>query len=84
MSSQFASAVFVACKKHFEDDLQCKLSELGVNDRARKEFMADICGSDATQQRGLLDRESEMEFEKDLAEFKPTLGYTRVRSKGHG
>ena len=71
LSSQFPSAVFVACKKHFEDDLQCKLSELSINGRARKEFMAHICGSGATQQRGLLDRESKMEFEKDLAEFKP-------------
>ena len=71
LSSQFPSAVFLACKKHFEDDLQRQLSELSVNDRARKEFMADICGSEATQQRGLFNRESEMKFEKDLAEFKP-------------
>jgi len=70
LSSQFPSAVFVACKKHFEDDLQRKLSELGVNDKAKKEFMADIFGSEATQQRGLLDGPSEREFEQDLAEFK--------------
>ena len=62
LSSLFPSAVF-ACKKHFKDDLQ--------QERARKEFMADICGSEATQQTVLFDRESGMEFEKDLAEFKP-------------
>ena len=69
LGSQFPSAVFVACKKNFEDDLKRKLSDLGVNDKAKKEFMADIFGSEATQQNGLLDRPSEMEFEQDLAEF---------------
>ena len=70
LGSQFPNVVFVACKKHFEDDLKRKLSELGVNDKAKKEFMADIFGSEATRQRGLLDRQSEMEFDQDLAEFK--------------
>ena len=27
-----------------------------MNDKAKKEFMADIFGSEATRQRGLLDR----------------------------
>ena len=62
LSSQFPSAVFVACKKHFEYDLQRKLSELGVNNKAKREFMAEIFGSEATQQRGLLNRASEREF----------------------
>ena len=39
LGSQFPNVVFVACKKHFEDDLKRKLSELGVNDKAKKEFM---------------------------------------------
>ena len=29
LGSQFPNVVFVACKKHFEDDLKRKLSELG-------------------------------------------------------
>ena len=29
LGSQFPSVVFVACKKHFKDDLKRKLSELG-------------------------------------------------------
>ena len=63
LGSQFPNVVFVACKKHFEDDLKRKLSELGVNDKAKKEFMADIFGSEATRQRGLLDRQGEMEVD---------------------
>ena len=66
--SQFPNAVFVACKKHFEGDLKRKFSELGVNDKAKKEFIAGIFGSE--DKRGLLYRQSEMEFDQDLAEFK--------------
>lgn len=31
--------------------------------------MANIVGSEATQQRGLLHRQSDMKFDQDLAEF---------------
>lgn len=58
LSSYFPNAVFVAYKKHFEDDLKHKLSELGMDEKPRKEFLVDIFGSEATQQRGLLDTTS--------------------------
>lgn len=32
--------------------------------------MANIVGSEATQQRGVLHRQSDMKFDQDLAEFK--------------
>ena len=36
----------------------------------QKEFMANIVGSEATQQRGVLHRQSDVKFDQDLAEFK--------------
>ena len=44
---------FLACKKHFEDDIQRKLTDLGVNGNERKEIVADIFGSEVTRERGL-------------------------------
>ena len=69
LTPHFPCAVFLACKKHFEDDIQRKLTELGVNGNERKEIVADIFGSEVTRERGLIDRATELEFEKDLAEL---------------
>ena len=69
LTPHFPSAVFLACKKHFEDDIQRKLTDLGVNGNERKEIVADIFGSEVTRERGLIDRASEADFEKDLAEL---------------
>ena len=65
----FPCSVFLACKKHFEDDIQRKLTELGLNGKERNQIVADIFGSEVTRERGLIDRKSELDFERDLAEL---------------
>lgn len=65
----FPCSVFLACKKHFEDDIQRKLAELGLNGKERNQIVADIFGSEVTRERGLIDRKSELDFERDLAEL---------------
>ena len=69
LTPHFPCPVFLACKKHFEDDIQPKLTDLGVNGNERKEIVADIFGSEVTRERGLIDRATEADFEKDLAEL---------------
>lgn len=69
LAPHFPCAVFLACKKHFEDDIQRKLTELGLNGNERRQIVADILGSEVTQERGLIDRSSELDFDRDLAEL---------------
>ena len=45
--------------------------------------MANIVGSEATQQRGVLHRQSDMKFDQDLTEFK-ALWDTRQREAEGG
>lgn len=69
LAPYFPCAVFLACKKHFEDDIQRKLTELGLNGNERSQIVADIFGSEVTGERGLIDRSSELDFDRDLAEL---------------
>ena len=55
--------------KHFEDDIQRKLTELGVNGNERKEIVADIFDFEVTLERGLIDGATEIDYEKDMAEL---------------
>ena len=66
LSQVFPSAVFLACKKHFEDDIKRKLTELGINGSYRTEIVSDNMGSEVTKERGLIDCESDTEFDKEL------------------
>jgi hypothetical protein len=70
LSSSFPSAVFLACRKQFEDDIKRKLTELGIYWRERNEILADIVGSDVTTERGLIDRSSGIKFDQDLKDLK--------------
>ena len=69
LAPYFPCTVFLACKKHFEDDIQRKLTELGLNGNERSQIVADIFGSEVTLERGLIDRSSELDFDRDLAEL---------------
>lgn len=62
LTPHFPCAVFLACKEHFEDDIQRKLTELGVNGNERKDIVADIFGSELTREMGLIDCATELEF----------------------
>ena len=59
-------ARIVVCKKHAEDDVCRKLIELGINEKVRNEFMWDIFGNESTKELGLIDSESEDDFEIKL------------------
>lgn len=61
-------AVFLACKRHFEDDIQCKLTELPLNANEKKAIVPNIFVSEMTRERGLIDRATELDFDNDLAE----------------
>jgi hypothetical protein len=71
-SPSFPGAVFLACKKHFEDDIKRKLTELAINGAQRKEILVDIMGSDVTRERGLIDRKSDFEFDQALDALQET------------
>ena len=64
LTPHFPCPVFLACKKHFEDDIQRKLTDLGVNGNERKEIVADIFGSEVMRERGLIDRATEADLKK--------------------
>ena len=68
LTPHFPCAVFLACKRHFEDDIQCKLTELPLNANEKKAIVANIFVSEITRERGLIDRATELDFENDLAE----------------
>ena len=69
LTPHFPCAVYLACKKHFEDDIQRKLTELGLNGNERNQIVADILGSDVTRETGLIDRATELDFDRDLEEL---------------
>ena len=56
----------VVSKKHAEDDVCRKLIELDINEKVRKEFLWDIFGNESTKEMGLIDSESEDDFEIKL------------------
>ena len=58
----FANNLF--CKKHVEDDILRKFSAMPhMKKDARKTILADIFGSEARQTKGLIDSETEKEFD---------------------
>ena len=59
-------ACVVVCKKDAEDDVCRKLVQLGINEKVRKEFLWDIFGNESTKELGLIDSESEVDFEIKL------------------
>lgn len=62
-------ATFVICKKHGEDDVNRKLTTLGINGQARDDFMADIFGNERRKELGLIDSRSPEEFDTKLFEL---------------
>lgn len=56
----------MACKKHFEDDIKRKLTDLGINGSYRTEIVSNIMGSEVTKEGGLIDCENDTEFDNEL------------------
>ena len=69
---QFPRAIHVLCKKHMEDDIQRKLTHLGITGNYKIDFIKDIFGSAAEHQSGMVDCTDASEFRQKLAEFKDT------------
>ena len=56
----------IVCKKHAKDDVDRKLTSLGITGKAREKFMRDIFGRESTKEKGLIDCLSEEEFDSKL------------------
>lgn len=56
----------MACKKHFEDDIKRKLTDLGINGSYRTEIVSNIMGSEVTKEEGFIDCENDTEFDNEL------------------
>jgi len=54
LKQAFPIASFLACQKHMADNIKSKLTELGVNGKAKKEYLKDIFGDEQQQQKGLV------------------------------
>jgi len=56
----------IVCKKHAKDDIDQKLTSLGITGKAREKFIRDIFGRESTKEKGLIDCLSEEEFDSKL------------------
>ena len=61
----------IVCKKHAEDDVDRKLSSLGITGEARNKSKKDIFGSEASKEKGLIDSLSTAEFDSKLLLLRP-------------
>lgn len=59
--SPFRGCTFLPCKKHIEDDIIRKLTDLGLNEM-KLEVLKDIFGSDKEKEKGIVDSSCEDEF----------------------
>ena len=56
----------IVCKRYAEDDVQRKMTELGIGPRERGEYLKDIFGDLTQNVSGLIDASSAEEFETKL------------------
>ena len=54
-------SIFLPCKKHVEDDISRKLSDLGSG-AMKDEVLKDIFGDEKNKEKGIVDRMSQDEF----------------------
>lgn len=59
--SPLKGCTFLPCKKHVEDDIIRKLSDMGFNDM-KMEILKDIFGSDKDKEKGIVDSTDEDQF----------------------
>ena len=70
LSAQFPIAKFLSCVKHVQDNVTCKMAALNITGEAKIEILADIFGDRKSKQKGLIDRESDEEFDAKLLPLK--------------
>ena len=71
-SRSIPNAVHLLCTKHLQDDIQIKLTAMGISGQYRADFMADIFGCEKKQERGLIDSRDKEEFRDRLTKMKET------------
>ena len=59
--SPLRGCTFLPCKKHVQDDIIRKLSDMGLNDM-KMEVLKDIFGSDKDKDKSIVDSTEEDEF----------------------
>ena len=72
LAPQMPIAQFLACKKHVKDNVKMKLAALGILNKS--EFLVDIFGNNTS--RGLVDSESNEDFDARLLHLKDAWGST--------
>jgi len=71
-SHAFPVAQQLSCKKHVEDNIKKKLTDLGISGDARASFLNDIFGKDSKQEKGLVDSLSKEQFDAKLLAIRTT------------
>ena len=82
MKAFFPLATWLSCKKHVEDDVARKLTELRIGELEKKEFLLDIFGSDARKEMGLIDASSSQEFDARLESLYPVWVKREMEARG--
>ena len=70
MKHQFPAATWVLCKKHVEDNIRRKLTNLGITGSKQHTFICDIFGDADNKEKGLADSSSSAEFDDRVRALK--------------
>lgn len=70
ISAQLPIAHFLACSKHVDDNITRKMALLNISGEAKSEILADIFGERRCSTKGLIDSESDEEFDAKLISLK--------------
>lgn len=66
LSEQLPIVNFLSCKRHVEDNIKRKMALININDETKSDILADIFGKRRTKEKGLIDCESNEEFDAKL------------------
>ena len=67
----FPLVTWLSCFKHVEDDIKRKLNNLGIKDPLQREFLDDIFGNEEGKEKGLVDADSNADFDVQLESLYP-------------
>ena len=70
LASQLPIAHFLSCTKHILDNITRKMALIKVTGEAKSQILADIFGDRRAHQKGLIDSESNEEFDAKLFSLK--------------
>ena len=77
LARKMPTAQFLSCKKHVEDNVKMKMAALGILNKS--DFLVDIFGDNSS--RGLVDSESNEDFDARLLHLKKVWGITPQGNK---